>query len=62
VFNIITSKEEIMFNDEQEMSWTHEAIAGIELALGGNEPRVCTALSDEDLSHVPTFGAVVERT
>lgn len=42
-----------------EAYWTHEAIAEIEMALGV-EGRIGVALSDEDLSHVPTFGALVE--
>jgi hypothetical protein len=65
-----------MITVEHEACWTHEAIADIAVALGsapaaideetsvpeapGVERRVGMTLSDDDLSHVPTFGALVD--
>lgn len=43
-----------------EACWTLEMIAEIEAALGFDR-QIGTALSDDDLSHVPTFGTVVDR-
>lgn len=39
--------------------WTCEVISEIEAALEV-EPFVSAALGDDDLSHVPTFGTLVD--
>lgn len=48
-----------MITVSNEASWTREAIDAIEVALGV-EQHIGVALGDDDLSHVPTFGALVD--
>lgn len=49
-----------MFTAHNETCWTHEAIAEIEAAFDGDR-HIGAALSDDDLSHVPTFGVVLDQ-
>lgn len=48
-----------MFTVHNEACWTLEAIAEIEAALGVDR-HVGAVLGDDDLSHVPTFGTLVD--
>jgi len=54
VFNIIFSTEKAVIT-----CWTCEAITEIEAALN-IEPCGDTAQSDDDLSHIPTFGILLD--
>lgn len=48
-----------MIDEGHDACWTCEAIDGIEEALNV-EWRDGTMQSDDDLSHVPTFGTLVD--
>ena len=65
MFNIFASREETVITVHNETCWACEAIAEIGVALGQPpddlERRIGVALSDDDLSHVPTFGVLVDQ-